>query len=1256
MTAQTVAGAGGIWTNDGAFSLAKFNRPQGISFTLDGSSVLIADVRNQRIRRLDIQTSMVSTFANHGVPDCSLVAVASGSRAVVASRSQLFALSLATGMMQLINPRQGNMTDAHFEEIRGVAITSDGMHVLVADDGRKQLLRVNLTTGIMDVVAGNGIGAADGFGTNAAFSVLWAVAVNEEHAFIADQHKIRTIELSTSEVASLAGSSTPGFADGVGETAAFDTILALAATSTHVYVADAGNNRIRQVGIATGQVEVLAGSGVDGSAEGELGSASFSHPWGVAVGFRGAERRIAVTERGSHRVRWVSAAVSTLAGSSSSGFADGVNMTARFDVPRGLAPLPNGRAAVADSHNHRIRSLDLASGVVSTLAGTGVEGFLDGSGSEARFRRPRGITTTPDRARLVVADVGNERIRVVDIASGQVRTLGPRIAALWGVAVALGGSMVVVSGGNQISKIPIEGGDGDLEVVAGAAAAGFSDGQGSAVRFDGARGLAVTPDGRRVVIADAGNRMVRALELSSGAVSTIAGPGSGLQTSGGLIGSVEAGVLDLDEPAEVALTPDGAYVVVLDGASARVVLVSMASGQARTLWAGAQTSALFGAALVTQDGQRAVLSDATHSLLLVLSAPLQCLPCENPVPVRAAYTGVGADALSCPWQCLPGTVARRSASQLCSGSACTGPEASQPDCAACDTCECDVGYGGAGCEQCPAGAHKASVGSALCSDCEVGAHQPTPGASACEQCEPGRFQPQAGASRCEECPAGTFINTSGASACLACPAEHSASPAGSTSVADCECAPGFTGGGGELVCVECGPGTFKPDAGPGACERCTRRPLGAQYKTREAGPETEDACLWECAAGYVLDPAVGSMGQCAEASRVSFTTALYGITLAVFEAEYREAWLSGVAVAAQVQRRDVEIATLQEHTQQQLRGLAHPPAPASVDAESDSSKAHARVASAARREELPTDGVLVETLVWVLHGSESVVRWLLTTENLQAQVPALEVGPVIVDYIWLETPAPAELPQHRDPTQASIFIVVGTIAGGFLLFLCGILAGLYYRKTQLVSRQTRAAAPSRSATGEPQTAASSSATGDLVHPPPLPEVLRQYNIDAAALPHPTPARPDRLSTGVLPGPAAPPDSSTTGSAQALGPGPNVNPGLQLEIPSDLAAPAARRISAAHDPYSPASGAPGSEASESAPRSGFRLVAGPTLEGLVQQPVWTRAAPSPGREGALVAQEVLNSSALHPHRPSLATTSSLGAPSSAPPQPASALDR
>jgi sugar lactone lactonase YvrE len=216
-------------------------------------------------------------------------------------------------------------------------------------------------------------------------------------------------------VSTLAGTGTAGFIDGTGTAAQFSNPYGVACdASGNVYVADRDNARIRRIVVATGAVSTLAGSGTAGFADGTGTAARFNSPTGVACDASG---NLYVADQTNARIRGIvvtTGAVNTLAGSSQAGFADGTGAAAQFYGPTGVACDASGNVYVADPYAYTIRRIVVATGVVSTLAGTAYSapGYVDGTGSAARFNYPWGVVCDGS-GNVYVADQANNRIRLV---------------------------------------------------------------------------------------------------------------------------------------------------------------------------------------------------------------------------------------------------------------------------------------------------------------------------------------------------------------------------------------------------------------------------------------------------------------------------------------------------------------------------------------------------------------------------------------------------------------------------------------------------------------------------------------------------------------------------------------------------------------------------------------------------------------------------------------------------------------------------
>ena len=213
-----------------------------------------------------------------------------------------------------------------------------------------------------------------------------------------------------------------GSADGRAGSARFFAPAGIAVdASGNLFVADTGNDTIREITPA-GEVTTIAGAaGEAGSVDGYKERARFSDPFGVTLDRHG---NLFVADSGNNTVRKIAptGVVSTVAGAPGlAGSNDGPAIDARFSHPYGIAMTSDGAILVADTYNHTIRSIS-ANGMVTTLAGTaGRKGKADGYAGHARFFAPSDLVVAKDGS-VYVTDLGNAVVRHI-LGSGSVTTL-----------------------------------------------------------------------------------------------------------------------------------------------------------------------------------------------------------------------------------------------------------------------------------------------------------------------------------------------------------------------------------------------------------------------------------------------------------------------------------------------------------------------------------------------------------------------------------------------------------------------------------------------------------------------------------------------------------------------------------------------------------------------------------------------------------------------------------------------------------------
>jgi streptogramin lyase len=288
------------------------------------------------------------------------------------------------------------------------------------------------------------------------------------------------------------------------------------------------------------------------------------------------------SDTGNHRVRMVEAKtglISTVAGNGKKGFGgDGGKATdAMLDEPYGVAIDGEGHLFIVDRLNYCIRKVDVKTGIISTVAGTGGKSGFAGDGgpaSKAQFVEPNGICFDK-QGKFYVADVAGHRIRVVDLTSGTIDTLagngkgatsgdgGPlKDATLSGpraVAVGPDGSLFVVErNGNTVRKIDLQKKTNDRFAGTGKKGYGGDGGPATEATFDGPKEIDIDGNGN-VYIVDTENEVIRRIDAKTGAITTVAGRGR--TKTPGLGDGGPATSATLGRPHGVAIGPDGAIYI-----------------------------------------------------------------------------------------------------------------------------------------------------------------------------------------------------------------------------------------------------------------------------------------------------------------------------------------------------------------------------------------------------------------------------------------------------------------------------------------------------------------------------------------------------------------------------------------------------------------------------------------------------------------------------------------------------------------------
>jgi len=523
----TLAGSAGVsGATDATGTAALFNAPQGL--TINNGNLYVADTNNGKIRKVVISTGEVTTLAaGFYAPLCATTV---GTNLYVATASYVIEkVALSDGATTRVAGTYNSPgfadnpigTSAQFYHPHG--ITTDGTNLYLADRYNDAIRQVSLTAPYaVTTLAGTGLHGLlvdSPTGTSAVFNEPQGITVSGGNLYVTDSNNnaIRIVSLIAPYAVTTLAGGTYGSIDGTGTTAKFSSPHGITTDDTYLYVADTNNDTIRRIMISSAVVKTHVGSPqIPGSADGTGTVALLNRPNGVTTD----GTNLYVADTNNHTIRKVVIAtndVTTLAGTAGvSGTTDATGTAALFNSPQGITT-DGTNLYVADTGNHTIRKIVISSGVVTTLAGTaGVSGTTDATGTAALFNTPYGVTT--NGIYLYVADTGNRTIRKIVISSGVVTTF----AGTAGIT-------------------------------------GTTDGTGAAARFNVSKGI--TTDGLNLYVADTSSGNIRQVVLSSGVVTTLA--------------------TNFQAPA--GITTDGTYLYVVDSTYHLISTIVISSGAGTTL-------------------------------------------------------------------------------------------------------------------------------------------------------------------------------------------------------------------------------------------------------------------------------------------------------------------------------------------------------------------------------------------------------------------------------------------------------------------------------------------------------------------------------------------------------------------------------------------------------------------------------------------------------------------------------------------------
>jgi sugar lactone lactonase YvrE len=359
---------------DGAAATARFDAP--FSITSDGQDLYVGEFLNEAVRKVSLSDGSVSTLMRSSHYDA------------------------ATENAAVVGPR---------------GITTDGtsFYIVVPNNDNSEDTGQDIPSRIVKYHPTNGLSLV----TASGLEYPWGITTDGTHLYVTDfyDRTVKKIDPATGAVSILAGASgASGSADDTGSAARFRAPAGITHDGTNLYVTDAGNATIRRIDPSTGAVTTIAGTaGSTGSTNGTGTAARFFDPVGITTD----GSNLYVAERGNNLIRKIviaTAEVTTLAGSSGTpgGFVNGTGTAARFAGPM-MITTDGTNLFVADTLNHAIRKIVIATGAVTTVMGSPeTNGHADGAVANARAMGPFGITNTADA--VYFTDMHNSAIRKIE--------------------------------------------------------------------------------------------------------------------------------------------------------------------------------------------------------------------------------------------------------------------------------------------------------------------------------------------------------------------------------------------------------------------------------------------------------------------------------------------------------------------------------------------------------------------------------------------------------------------------------------------------------------------------------------------------------------------------------------------------------------------------------------------------------------------------------------------------------------------------